>query len=111
MTPTNATTSAHPDRVPAPTDVEALFASWDSALRGGRRVAVEGGLVTEVAEGDARSVYAYAPSGDLISIREPDGTRWDYGYGDDGRLSSVARDGAAWARYAYDGAGRLTAVD
>lgn len=99
-----------PPHAAAP-DTEALFAAWETALRGDRQATVVDGLVREVTEGCARSVYAYSPAGDLISIREPDGTRWDYGYGADGRLLSVARDGAPCARYGYDPAGRLTVVD
>ncbi|WP_157270349.1 RHS repeat domain-containing protein [Azohydromonas aeria] len=68
------------------------------------------GLPVEVREGASLCAYAW-DQGELASITEPDGSRWDYRYGDDGRLLAVDRDGRPWARYAYDAHGRLTAAD
>lgn len=68
------------------------------------------GLPLRVREGAGLSAYGWR-GGELTSITEPDGTRFDYRYGEDGRLLELLRDGATQARYRYDAAGRLAAID
>jgi RHS repeat-associated protein len=84
--------------------------AFDEASRGGRALRCENGLPAEVREGAALCTYGWS-GGELASIVEPDGTRYDYRYGDDGRLLDVDRNGRPWARYAYDPAGRLASVE
>ncbi|MBW8844276.1 MAG: RHS repeat-associated core domain-containing protein [Burkholderiales bacterium] len=68
------------------------------------------GLPLQVREGAGLSAYGWR-GGELTSITEPDGTRFDYRYGEDGRLLEVLRDGATQVRYRYDAVGRLAAID
>jgi len=71
--------------------------AFDAARRAGRDFRCAGGLLAEVREVAALSRYGWS-GGELTSIVEPDGTRYDYRYGADGRLLAVDRDGLAWAR-------------
>jgi RHS repeat-associated protein len=84
--------------------------AWQADAISGRGALVQDGFVREAREGDALSRYGYGAKGELASIEEPDGTRWEYGYGGDGRLLSVKRNGESDARYRYDASGRLEAV-
>lgn len=84
--------------------------AFDAARRAGRRTHCEAGLPAEVHEGAGLSRYGWS-GGELTSIVEPDGTRYDYRYGEDGRLLEVERDRRPWARYGYDAAGRLAEVE
>lgn len=76
------------------------------------RVLSEDELPVRVQEayGEAASRYAWT-GGELASLIEPDGRRFDYRYGGDGRLLEVQRDGRPYAGYGYDDHGRLVRVD
>lgn len=67
------------------------------------------GLPSEVHEGGSLCRYTWR-DGELATIVEADGTRYDYRYGEDGRLLAVSRNGSFWARYAY-AAGRLHSAE
>lgn len=84
--------------------------AFDATRRAARSLRCDQGLPVEVQEGAALCSYGWA-GGELASIVEPDGTRFDYRYGDDGRLLEVDRDRRPWARYGYDTDGRLTSVE
>jgi YD repeat-containing protein len=84
--------------------------AFDATRQAGRTLRHDEGLPVQVREGASLCSYGWT-GGELSSIIEPDGTRFDYHYGDDGRLLGVDRNHQAWARYGYDAGGQLISAE
>jgi RHS repeat-associated protein len=84
--------------------------AFGATRHAGRELHCEQGLPVALHDGAALCRYTWA-AGELASIVEPDGTRYDYLCGDDGRLLAVQRNGQPWASYGYDAQGHLAEAE